>query len=203
MIHYVLGLCIVSSSWILLFTLSRRLLHSCLWKQQHLFLLIPAFNPSNPPTVPWFTSYIPLSGFQNSSPTFSFNSYCFPILCKDQTHHFPASSTVSYSHFFLCSVAWKAQSPCTLCGKAVYRHLQDFPCHQTSWTACSRFSADFTNGLRCSGEYNSPPPERLRIRYFSSIPKGKCVFDVSDGCLCSGICMSATRLLWHDKKKKN
>lgn len=119
MIHYFLDLHIVSSSWILLFCLSRRLLHSCLWEQQHL-LLIPAFNPSNLPTVHWFTSYIPFSAFQSSSPTFSFNSYpsCFPILCKEQKHNFPASSTLILIPVF-CSAAWKAPCPCSVCNNSL------------------------------------------------------------------------------------
>lgn len=107
MIYNFLGLCTVSSSWIPLSSLSRRLLHSCLWEEQHL-LLIPAFNPSNPPAAPWFRSYIPFSGFQSSSPAFSFysNPRCSPILCKDQADNFPASSTLSHSHFcpLLCSM---------------------------------------------------------------------------------------------------
>lgn len=131
MIHSFLGLCTTdSSSWILLFSLSRRLMHSCLWEQQHFFLLIPAFNPSNPPTVPWFTSYIPLSGFQSSSPTFSFNSYlrCFPILCKDQTHRFPASPLCLILISVLCSsVAWKARCPCSLCAKQFTGASRTFP----------------------------------------------------------------------------
>lgn len=69
----------------------------------------------------------------------------FPILCKDQTQNFPASSVCLSLISFLCSVAWRARGPCSLCAKAVYRHLQDFPCHQTPWMACSWFSADCTN----------------------------------------------------------
>lgn len=122
MIQYFLGLCTVSSNWILLSPLSRRLLHSCLWEQQHLFFPTPAFNPSNPPTVPRFTSYNPLSGFQSSGPTFSFNSYprCFPTLCKDQAHNFPASSTLPYSHFcpLLCSMKG-AVPPLSLCNSSL------------------------------------------------------------------------------------
>lgn len=49
----------------------------------------------------------------------------------------------------LCSVAGKAQCPRSPCVTAVYRHLQDFPCQQTSGMACSHCSADFTNVLRC------------------------------------------------------
>lgn len=152
MIHSSLGLCTTdSSSWILLFPLSRRLMHSCLWEQQHLFLLIPAFNPSN--LLQCLDSHLTFLSLvfrvlAPHSPSIPISGV-FPSCAK--TRHIISLSLPLCLILIsvLCSVAWKARCPCSLCAKAVYRHLQDFPCHQTPWMACSWYSADFTNVLRC------------------------------------------------------